>query len=178
MTADLMTSQLLRLSIFRGLSLHQLREIARNTQPLPCSPGAVIIEENAEADAAVLIVDGEARRVSGPELKSRSEVVPIGSLLGESAMLVETHYGSTVVAHGHVIAARITREHLHEQIISDPTIGERMLANLAGRLRRLLEDLEAVDATLAGEEGVSGAEQEAVAGPVAQAAARLAAPAA
>jgi CRP-like cAMP-binding protein len=158
MTADVMASQLMRLSIFRGLSLRQLREIARNAQEMPCSPGSIIIEEGAEADAAVLIISGEAARVSGPELSSRTEPVAPGSLLCESAMLVETHYGSTVVARGHVTAARITRDKLQALILTDPIIGECMLANLAGRLRRMIEDLQSVEHTLAGgnRDGVPG----------------------
>lgn len=150
MKVDLIASQLLRLPLFRGLSLRQLHEIARNTQPLPCTPGAVIIEENGEADAAILIVEGDARRVSGPELKGRSEPVPVGSLLGEAAMLIETQYGSTVVAHGPVIAARLTRDRLHAMILKDPTIGERLTDNLASRLRRMADELRAVDALLGG----------------------------
>ena len=68
----------------------------------------MIIEENTEGDAAILIITGEAVRVSGPELKSRLEPIPPGALLGESAMLVEAIYGSTVVARGQVQALRIT----------------------------------------------------------------------
>jgi CRP-like cAMP-binding protein len=152
MTADLIVKQLMRLPIFRGLTLRQLSEIARNAEPMSYSPGAMIIEQNADADAAILLFAGEAVRVSGPELRSRLEPVPAGSLLGEPAMLVETIYGSTVVARSHVQAARIARDKLHAQMVNDPDIAERLVQNLVGRLHRLADELREVDAVLAGKE--------------------------
>jgi CRP-like cAMP-binding protein len=113
-------------------------------------PGATIMEENAEGHAATLIVAGEAARVSGPELKSRLEPIPQGALLGETAMLVEATYGSTVVARSHVRALRIVRDELHAQMLEDPTVADRLLHNVAKRLKRLAEELREVDAILAG----------------------------
>ncbi len=104
MAADLIVRTLARLPLFKGLTLVQLNEIARRAEHVLYHPGAMIMEENAEGHAAILIVAGEAARVSGPELKSRLEPIPAGALLGETAMLVEATYGSTVVARGHVRA--------------------------------------------------------------------------
>ncbi len=149
MTANLIVEQLTRLPLFRGLSLVQLSEIARHGERTSYNPGAVIIEEKADAEAAILIISGEAARVSGPDLKSRLELVSPGSLLGEAAMLVETFYGSTVVAREHVEAMRITRDRLHAQMVRDPAVAEHLVVNLAARLWRLADDLRQVDATLA-----------------------------
>ena len=87
------------------------------------------------AEAAVLIVAGEAARVSGPELAARSEPVAVGSLLGEVAMLVETTYGSTVVARTAVRAVHITRDGMQEQMLADPALADRLVQNLANGLR-------------------------------------------
>lgn len=154
MPTDYVIRELARLPLFKGMSLPQLREIARRAQRINYHPGAMIIEENAEADAAVFIITGEAVRVSGPELRARLEPVPHGSLLGESAMLVGTVYGSTVVARGHVYVLRLLREELHAQMIDDPSIAELMVQNLASRLSSLAEELRQVDMTLAGEDGL------------------------
>jgi CRP-like cAMP-binding protein len=156
MTADLIVKQLTRLPIFRGLTLRQLSEIARNAEPTSFSPGAMIIEQNADADAAILLFAGEAVRVSGPELRSRLEPIPAGSLLGEPAMLVDTQYGSTVVARSHVQAVRITRDKLHAQMLNDPAIAERLVQSLAGRLHHLADELREVDAVLAGKDPSPG----------------------
>jgi CRP-like cAMP-binding protein len=140
-------------SIFHGLSPEQLATIARNSEYLLYHPGAVMIEENAVGDGAILIISGEAARVSGPELASRSEPVPAGALLGENAMLVETSYGSTVVARTPVRALYIARDMLHAQICEDPSIGDHMVQNMAGRLTQIADELRRVDSILAGEDG-------------------------
>ncbi len=170
MTADLIVEQLARLPLFRGLTPLQLSEIARKGDHVSYNPGAIIIEEKAEAEAAILILSGEAARVSGPDLKSRLEPVAAGSLLGESAMLVETYYGSTVVARDHVQAVRILRDRLHAQMLIDPAIAEHLVVNLSARLWRLVDDLRQVDMTLAGKRGHMATP------PMAAAAARLLAP--
>ena len=150
MSPDLIVRQLLLLPIFRKLTLRQLNEIASNGEPATYTPGSMVIEQDAPADAAVLLFSGEAVRVAGPELKERMEPLATGSLLCESAMLVETQYGSTVVARSTVSALRIIRDKFHTQIRSDPEVGDRLIQNLVGRLQRLGDGLREVDAALAG----------------------------
>jgi CRP-like cAMP-binding protein len=152
MASDSIIKALARQPIFQGLTNVQLGAIASRAEHLLYHPGTVIIEENAVGDGAVLIVTGEAARVSGPELSSRLEPVPAGSLLGESAMLVETSHGSTVVARTNVRALFIARETLHAQMTEDPSIADQLAQNMAGRLRQLAADLRRVDAILAGED--------------------------
>ena len=144
------------LPLFRGLSPLQLAGIARRAERVAYSPGAVIIEENALAEAAVLIVAGNAARVSGPELSGRSEPVAPGSLLGEAAMLVETTYGSTVVARTAVRAVHITRDAMQEQMLLDPLLADRLVQNLAKRLTAFADELRRVG-TLLGKEGAASA---------------------
>ncbi len=150
MAADLIVRALARLPLFEGLTLVQLNEIARRAEHVLYHPGATIMEENTEGHVAILIVSGEAVRVSGPELKSRSEPVTAGSLLGETAMLVETLYGSTVVARGHVRALHIKRDELHAQMLADPAVADRLVQNIAQRLLRLGDELRRIDALLGG----------------------------
>ena len=147
---DLLVKELAHVALFQGLTDLQLSEIARRAERVIFHPGAMIIEENAEADAAILIVSGEAVRVSGPELKSRAEPVPVGSMLGEFAMLVETTYSSTIVARGPVRALRLTRDELHAQMVDDLRVAERLTENIVARLSRFADELRQVDAALAG----------------------------
>ena len=144
------------LPLFRGLSPLQLAAIARRAERVAYSPGAVIIEENALADGAVLIVAGSAARVSGPELTGRSEPVVAGSLLGEAAMLVETTYGSTVVARTAVRAVHITRDAMQEHMLQDPLLADRLVQNLAKRLTAFADELRRVE-TLLGKEAAAAA---------------------
>lgn len=138
------------LPLFRGLGPLQINGIARRAERVAYNPGAVIIEENGVAEAAVLIIAGEAARVSGPALSGRSEPVLAGSLLGEAAMMVETTYGSTVVARTAVRAVHITRDGLHEQMLEDPALADRLVQNLAKRLSVFAEELRRADVILGG----------------------------
>jgi len=147
-SAAQLVRQLARVSLFRGLTPLQISEIARRAERVVYNPGAMIIEENAEGDAAVLIVSGQTVRVSGPELSSRVEPVAEGSLLGEFAMLVETTYSSTVVARGQVRAIRITRDELHAQIVEDRDLADCLVQEVAGRLSRMSDELREIDASL------------------------------
>jgi CRP-like cAMP-binding protein len=148
---ELFAGHLAVLPLFRGLSPLQIASIARRAERVSYTPGAMITEEDGLADAAILIVKGAAARVSGPELSARSEPIAPGSLLGEAAMLVETTYGSTIVARTAVRAVHITREALHEQILADPALGEQIVENIARRLSAFVGELRKVEAHLSGE---------------------------
>jgi len=150
MALEQIVGKLTRQPIFQGLTPTQLRKIARRAERVVYNPGSIIIEENRESDGAILLVSGEATRVSGPELKSRLEPVPDGALLSEPGMLVETHHGSTVVARTQVRALLITREGLHEQMLADPTVADHLVANLGHRLSQLAIELRRVDDILGG----------------------------
>ena len=147
-SADHILRQLSQVSLFQGLTPLQISGIARRAERVIYNPGAMIIEENAEGDAAVLIISGQTVRVSGPELTSRTSPVAEGSLLGEFAMLVETTYSSTVVARGQVRALRITRDELHAQIADDRDLADRLVQKIVGRLSRMAVELRQIDATL------------------------------
>ena len=136
------------LPLFRGLSPLQIAAIARRAERVAYHPGAVIIEENAVAEAAVLIIAGNAARVSGPELASRSEPVAPGSLLGEAAMLIETTHSSTVVARTAVRAVHITRDAMQEQMLQDPALADRLVQNLAKRLTEFADELRRIDTSV------------------------------
>ncbi len=150
MSSDQTVRALARLPIFKGLNPGQLSEIVRRAEHILYHPGAVIMEENTEGHAAVVVIAGDVVRVSGPELKSRHEPVPPGSLLGETAMLVEAVYGSTIVARNHVRALRINRDDLHAQMLADPTVADQLTQNLTERLTRFAEELRQVDVLLGG----------------------------
>ncbi len=147
---ELFAGYLAVLPLLRGLTPLQIAGIARRAERVSYSPGAMIIEEHGVADAAILIVSGAAARVSGPELAARSEPVLAGSLLGEAAMLVETTYGSTVVARTEVRAVHITRDALHEQMLEDPDLADRLVQSLAKRLAQFVDELRQIDTLLAG----------------------------
>lgn len=144
MAVDALVRPLLDIAIFRGLKPLQITEIVRRAERHVYRPGQVLIEENAEADAAIVIVSGEAVRVSGPDLESRAEPVAAGSLLAELAMLIETQHTSTVVARSAVRALRLPRAELHEMMAEDPDLADHFVQKIAGRLTHMHHELSTI----------------------------------
>lgn len=148
MAIDQLVRPLLGIELFQGLKPLQITEIARRADRIVFRPGDVIVAEDTTGDAAILIIAGDAARVSGPGIGGDVEPVSPGSLVGEMAMLVDTLHSSTVVARSAVRALRISRAELHEQMEADPALAEHFVARISGRLTRLAADLRAVDAAL------------------------------
>lgn len=148
MAIDQLVRPLLGVELFQGLKPLQITEIARRADRIVFRPGDVIVAEDTTGDAAILIVAGEAARVSGPGVGGDVEPVVPGSLVGEMAMLVDTVHSSTVVARSAVRALRISRAELLEQMEADPALAEHFVACISGRLSKLAADLREVDAAL------------------------------
>ncbi len=157
MGTDLITRPLLGVELFKGLRPLQIIEIARHAERIIYKPGDTIIEEGESGEAAVLIVSGEAVRVTGPGLNGRAERLAPGTLLGEMAMLIETQHTSTVIAKDAVRALRITRDDLHAQMSADPDLVDHFVRKISGRLAKLASHLRGVEVTLARAAGAVGA---------------------
>lgn len=145
MAIDVLVRPLLPLPIFKGLKPLQITEIARRAERIIYRPGNIIIEEDEVGDAAVLIVSGDAVRISGFDYSGTPEAIPPGSLVGEMAMLVESMHSSTVVARGDVKALRIQRSEMHAQMEIDPSLADHFVTCIAGRLKNLSDDLRRAD---------------------------------
>jgi CRP-like cAMP-binding protein len=150
MAIDTFVQPMLKLEIFQGLRPLQITEIARRAYRVVYKPGDVIIQEDAEGDSAVIIVSGEAARIAGPGLSEPAEPVPVGSLLGEMAMLIETRHSSTIVARTSVRALRISRDELQAQMAEDSALADHFVQRITARLSNVLDTLKSIDAMVAG----------------------------
>lgn len=157
MAIDALVRPLLSVELFQGLKPLQITEIARRADRIVFKPGDVIAAEDTVGDAAILIVAGDAARVSGPGMAAGEEAVIPGSLVGEMAMLVDTVHSSTIVAKSAVRALRISRTELHEQMEHDPALAEHFVTQISGRLGRLAAELRAIDAVLSETPGEAAA---------------------
>ena len=146
MAIDSFVQAMLKLEIFQGLRPLQITEIARRAYRVVYKPGDVIIRQDEDGDAAIVIVSGEAVRISGPGLSEPAEPIPAGSMLGELAMLIETQHTSTVIARSTVRALRISREELQDQMAEDAGLADHFLQRISARLSAALDSLKAIDA--------------------------------
>lgn len=148
MAMDALVKPFLRLPLFQGLKPLQLTEIVRRSHRIVYRPGDLIIEEDKAGDAAVIIISGEAVRLSSTELGAPGEVVPEGAIVGELAMLVETVHSTTVIARSSLRALKITRDDLHALMIEDPALAEHFMEKIGARLQKLATELKAIDQAL------------------------------
>ena len=165
MAIDALVLPLLKVPLFQGLKPLQLTEIARRADRIVYKPGDVIVTAEAETDAAVLVISGEAVRTAGPGLTGDSEDIPPGALISEMTMLIETECSSTVVARTPVRALRITRAEMLAHMTADPSLADHFIEKISGRLSAFVEDLRSIDQSLAGAagEGDAAAPEPAVA---------------
>lgn len=151
MAIDKFVQPLIKLDIFQGLKPLQITEIARRAYKIIYKAGDYIIREDEESDASVVIVNGEALRISGPGIIDQSEPVIVGSLLAEMAMLVEMKYSSTIVAKTNVFALRISREEIREHMKEDKSLADHFVSRLTKRLKAISEELHAIENSLEAE---------------------------
>lgn len=149
MAVDAFVKPLLALPLFRGLKPLQITEIVRRADRVIFKPGEFIVREDQVGDAAFIVVSGPCVRISSQEPGNAGEAVPEGAMIAELAMLVETVHSSTVIARGSVKALRIAREDIHELMAEEPALAEHFSAQILMRLKKLAEELRAIDNALA-----------------------------
>lgn len=145
MAIDAFVKSLSLLPLFRGLKPMQITEIARRADRIVYRPGDAIIKEDEAGDAAIVIVSGEAARMSGAAV---AELVVEGAMIAELAMLVETIHGATVVAKSPVRALRLSRIEMHALMQDDPALAEHFSMRIGERLKRLALELRSIDDAL------------------------------
>jgi CRP-like cAMP-binding protein len=145
MAIDALVKPFLFLPLFQGLKPLQLTEIVRRADRIVYRPGDTIIEEDQTGDAAIVIISGEALRVSDLAPGEAAETIVEGSMIGEMAMLIETVHSATIVARTTVRALRLTREEMHNVMEEDPQLAEHLTDKITSRLQRIADELRTVD---------------------------------
>jgi len=156
MAIDALVRPLRNVKLFQGLRPLQITEIARQAERIVYRPGQTLIREDENGDAAILVISGDAVRISGPDGTDLAEAVPEGALLGEMAMLTEVQHTSTVIARGQVRALRITRQALHRQMEMDTDLADHFIEQLSHRLSSVAERFQALERQLARNGTTSG----------------------
>ncbi len=146
MAIDALVKPFLSLPLFRGLKPLQLTEIVRRADRIVFRPGDAIIRADEAGDAAIIIISGEAVRLT--DQGSAAERVPEGAMIGELAMLVETIHTSTVIAKTAVRALRLSRGEMHALMRDDPALREHLSMQVTARLKRLALQLGMLDDAL------------------------------
>lgn len=149
MALDTIAETLTALDLFRGLDPEQLARLAREAERLLIKAGQPLLSAGADGEGALIVVAGSAKALPDPEISFPGEDVGPGTMLGETALLVEHRHRLTVVAETDVRAIRIRRDTLFERMQADPSLAAHFQARLAARLSRLALELRLIDERLA-----------------------------
>jgi CRP/FNR family transcriptional regulator, cyclic AMP receptor protein len=121
------------LPLFSKCSKRQLRTVARLARFEESPSGQIVIQAGDAPDAFYLILSGRARVL----LKPQARALGVGDYFGEMGLIDGEPRSATVVAVGHLQVMKLPRRPFLKLLEQEPGISIAMLAELAGRLRRV-----------------------------------------
>lgn len=144
-------SLLTRVPLFADLASDHLRLLAFSTVRLELPAGRVLFEAGDPAQSGYVVMSGEIallRREEG-ETKVLGRFGP-GSLLGETALFVETRRPATATATIGTSMAEIDRALMRRMLTEYPEVAARMHSRLLERFGTTLQELGRVGERLDG----------------------------
>jgi CRP/FNR family transcriptional regulator, cyclic AMP receptor protein len=124
-----------RVPFFAEIEPAKLKLLAFTSERVGFDPGKLIVRQGDPADAAYLIIDGEAEVIvataAGP-----ATVATLGAneIFGEIAILCNMPRNATVRAKNRLIALRISKEPFMRMVREFPTMAVTIMQELAQRL--------------------------------------------
>lgn len=149
MAHNSLTYQLTRTDLFRGLTPFQITEIARNSERVMFQPGDTISACGAQSDRAILVIEGEVTCTEGAGAEETFDGDQAGLMIGEMAMFIDDfEHPSTFLARSPTKALMIGRTAMLDQMANDAEMAEYLVAKMAERLDRLVEQLRHIEIQL------------------------------
>jgi CRP-like cAMP-binding protein len=133
--------------LFAGLPTEQLRLMAFSAVRLELAEGQVLFREGSKAVSGYVVLSG-AIQVAAGEGKPKAVTCETGSLIGETALLVETGRPATATAIAPSQVLEIERKVILRMLNEYPDVAIRMRGTLAERLATTVAQLAAVRAVL------------------------------
>ena len=132
-TAKDWSGVLAALPLFSRCKKRQLRRVAGLAQFEEFAPGAVVIQAGDAPDAFYLILSGRARVLEKP----RARPLRTGDHFGEMGLFDGEPRSASIIANEELQVMRLPRQPFLKLLEQEPGIAVAMLAELAGRVRRL-----------------------------------------
>lgn len=136
---------LIRVPLFSDLSSDHLRLLAFSGQRMDLPTGRVLFRKSAEAASAYVVMGGEIAMTDTDRSEPRTlgRFGP-GSLLGESALFVETRHPATAVATVESHVLEIDRLVMRRMLNEYPDVAARLHARLFDRLASTVTEISHV----------------------------------
>lgn len=133
-----------RIATFRVLGREAMRILAISAQPLQLHGGEQLFEEGEPADGGYVVVQGAVELKSAGDRAGGSVVARVGTLIGETAMIVDTLRPTAATALEPTTLLRIPRSVFLRTLEGEPGAAMALRDMMAGRLRSTLSDLDLV----------------------------------
>lgn len=142
MTLDTEVSSLKQVPLFREVEPSRLKLLAFTSERVHFEAGQKFFSQGDEADAAYLILEGEAVvLLEGPQGPVRLALLGADALVGEMGILADQPRSATVTAETAATALRIDRGVFLELLAQFPRIGIAVMRELALRLEQTNQQL-------------------------------------
>jgi CRP-like cAMP-binding protein len=138
-----------RLTVFRELNGEHLKLLAFSSARQELAPGAVLFREGDAAASGFVVATGEIElsRVRRGERRVESACGP-GTLVGETALFVETRRPATAMAAVESEVIEISRALVLRMLREYPQLAVRLRSTLSRRLVGTIAELEGVKGAL------------------------------
>ncbi|MBA4611509.1 cyclic nucleotide-binding domain-containing protein [Stappia taiwanensis] len=113
----------------------QLRLLAFSAENVSYRDGEVLFVEGERADGGLVVASGAVMLESENEANGQGDRYGPGSLIGETALLVETRRPARAVASGATDVIRIRRALFKRMLQEFPDIAQRLFDSRAARFR-------------------------------------------
>jgi CRP-like cAMP-binding protein len=125
-----------RIPMLSDFADDQLRLLAFSAESLDYRNGMTLFDEGDRADGGLVIAEGEVSlQKRGPDGFEEVDMAAVGSLLGETAMLVDAKRPCRAVAVGGVRIIRIRRALFKRMIQEYPELARQLFETHAARYR-------------------------------------------
>lgn len=148
-----------RIPTFHVLGREALRIIAISAEPIHLQTGQLLFEEGEPADGGYVVQAGAVvLQSSRDRTRSDATVASPGTLIGETALIVDTIRPATATAAQPSTLLRIPRAVFLRMLEGEPGAAEALRNVIANRLDQAMGELDLVAPNFANAGGVSGSD--------------------
>ncbi|TDQ55444.1 Crp/Fnr family transcriptional regulator [Actinorugispora endophytica] len=143
-TAMPLPGLLSRLQLFRGLTPDQLRAVAAGCRFVALDRGEIVFHQGDPVRGFFFVLRGQVQiTVSTPDgARKVMEIIREGEGFGEAVVFEGIDYPVTATALARTELLAVSSAAVLGLLDRDPGFARRMLANMAGRLRGLVQDVK------------------------------------
>ncbi|BCP55775.1 cyclic nucleotide-binding protein [Kaistia sp. 32K] len=141
MTLEQDIARLSTVPLFAELATDHLRLIAFSATRLELPAGRVLFRADSKALSGFVVMSGEIELSRGGEDRVVLGVYGPGTLIGETALFIETRRPATATALGDALVVEIDRTLMRRILTEYPEVAQRMHTMIADRLMETVGDL-------------------------------------